>query len=364
MAVHDQNLTRSPGVVELAATGELERRASAAEASLARCALCPRECGVDRLGGERGFCGAGSGPRVYRHMAHPGEEPPISGSRGSGTIFFSHCTMACVYCQNYRMSRRGEGHDRSPAELADMMLDLAGAGCHNVNIVSGTQFLPSVLRALVLAVGRGLRVPLVWNTAGYEFPAALELLDGVVDVYLADLRYTSADAAGRLSDAPDYVEVNRAALLTMRRQVGALVTDDVGIAVSGLIVRHLVLPGNASGTREALGFIASELGRETAVSLMAQYYPAHRAREHAELGRRINRGEWARALSSLESAGLETGWVQEYPLDVARIAGTEIEPDPATSDRPEGDDQGGPSSDRPEGDERAGPSSGAQGDSE
>ena len=320
-----------PTFVSMAETGELDRRATVARESLAACRLCPRECGVDRLSGELGYCGAGQEARVYRHMAHPGEEPPISGTHGSGTVFWSHCTMSCCFCQNYRMSQLGNGTDRTIDELAGMIARLVDEGCHNVNHVSPTQFLPHVLESLALAWRRGYALPVVWNTSGYESPFALELLEGVVDVYLSDIRYSSDEAARAYSDAPDYVPVSRSALREMHRQVGDLVTDEEGVAQRGLIVRHLVLPNGHAGTDEALRFVARELGAGTHVSLMAQYYPACRAAEFPELARRITSGEWTKAVRVIESAGLENGWVQEYQEDVSPIAGTEIDADRARS---------------------------------
>jgi putative pyruvate formate lyase activating enzyme len=261
-------------------------------------------------------------------MSHVGEEPPISGSCGSGVIFFSRCTMSCRYCQNYRMSQEGRGARRSAADLAWMMSVLAQAGCHNLNLVSGTQYIPAILEALLLVARAGVSLPVVWNTSGYECALALDLLDGVVDVYLADARYASDEAASRYSDAPDYVEVNRAALREMRRQVGPLALDARGIARSGLIVRHLVLPNGVAGTEEVLAFVARELGEGTALSLMAQYYPAHRAVEFPEIARAITPREWAEAVGALEAAGIAHGWLQELPLGLSPIAGSEIEPDP------------------------------------
>ena len=315
----------------MAETGELDRRAAIARESLSACRHCPRECGVERRSGELGYCGAGPEARVYRHMAHPGEEPPISGPKGSGTVFWSHCTMSCCFCQNYRMSQLGNGTDRTVDELAGMIARLADEGCHNVNHVSPTQFLPHVLESLALAWRRGYALPVVWNTSGYESPFALELLEGVVDVYLSDIRYSSDEAARTYSDAPDYVPVSRSALREMHRQVGDLVTDAEGVAQRGLIVRHLVLPNGHAGTDEALRFVAEELGARTHVSLMAQYYPACRAIEFPELARRITLEEWTRDVRVIESAGLENGWVQEYQEDVSTIAGTEIDADRAAS---------------------------------
>lgn len=314
----------TPGFVSLAESGELAGRAEEARAWLGSCHLCPRECGVDRTDDRVGYCGAGAGARVYRHMAHPGEEPPLSGTGGSGTIFWSHCTLRCLYCQNYRMSQLGEGTERTTAELAEMMRSLRDQGCHNINLVSPTQYLPHVLDALLLAHEDGVSLPVVWNTSGYESVDALELMDGVVDVYLSDIRYASDEAAAACSDAPDYVGVSRRALIEMNRQVGELVVDEAGVAERGLIVRHLVLPNGLAGTRDSMGFVAETLGRGTFVSLMAQYYPAYRAFELPGLARGITAGEWEEARSALAEAGLERGWVQELPDGLYHVAGTEI----------------------------------------
>ncbi len=326
-----------PSFVTLAESGVLAERAEFARALLSSCRLCPRECRVDRTSGEFGYCRAGPRARVFRHMAHPGEEPPISGTRGSGVIFFSHCTMSCCYCQNERFSQRNEGTERSPGEVADMMRDLADLGCHNLNLVSATQHLATVLEALLLAWKAGVTLPVVWNTSSYESDLALRLLDGVVDVYLADIRYSSSEASLAYSDAADYVERARIALLEMRRQVGDLELDGDGIARRGLIVRLLVLPNGISGTERALRFVAERLGTGTFVSLMAQYYPVGRARELPELARRITPGEWEKAVEALRRSGLPRGWVQEYPRDVPPIAGSQIAPDGGRRDDVPGD---------------------------
>jgi putative pyruvate formate lyase activating enzyme len=235
--------------------------------------------------------------------------------------------MSCVYCQNYRMSQEGVGFERSVEDLAGMMSSLARVGCHNLNLVSATQYLPAVLEALLLAAQAGLSLPVVWNTSGYEGELGLDLLDGVVDVYLADARYASAEVAAKYSDAPDYVQVNRVALREMKRQVGSLEADERGLARRGLIVRHLVLPGGVAGTEDVLGFVACELGPGTALSLMAQYYPTHRAREFPEIARRITPEEWEEAVRALDAAGITNGWTQEYPDGLPAIAGSEMEPD-------------------------------------
>ncbi len=317
----------SPGFAKLHSSGALERRARAAEDALARCALCPRACGADRLSGETGECGADGELVVYRHMPHHGEEPPLSGTRGSGTVFFSNCTMACRYCQNERMSRRGEGTVRDADELAAMLGDLEDVGCHNWNLVSPTQYLPWILRALVKVAERGVALPVVWNTSGYEGSWTLELLDGVVDIYLSDIRYGLPGPDARFSGVSDYVPVSREALIEMNEQVGPLVLDADGVAIRGLIIRHLVLPNGLAGSREALRFVAERLGTQTAVSLMSQYYPVGGAVGDVDIGRRITRDEWAEAVTALEDAGLERGWVQSFHGELYPAAGSRIEPD-------------------------------------
>jgi len=319
--------TGSPRLLDLHASGALERRADAVTGRLSACDLCPRACGVDRASGGVGACGATNDLVVYRHMPHYGEEPPLSGSRGSGTIFFSHCTMSCRYCQNERMSRRGEGTVRTVDDLAGMLAELASAGCHNWNLVSPTQYLPWVLKALVELAGRGIALPVVWNTSGYECSSTLAALDGVVDVYLSDIRYGEEGPDARYSGVNDYVPVSREALLEMNEQVGPLVVDRDGIAERGLIVRHLVLPSGLAGTRAALGFVSDRLGVETAVSLMSQYYPVGDAVGDPELGRRINEAEWLEAVGALRELGLERGWVQAFHGELYADAGSRIEPD-------------------------------------
>lgn len=305
--------SREPGYRRLLRDGRLAQRVERARERLAACDLCPRRCGVDRLAGETGYCRAGAGARVASRNAHHGEEPPLSGTRGSGTIFFTHCTGRCLFCQNYPISQLGVGQDAPSERLAGMMLELQRAGCHNINLVTPTHYVPQILEAVALAAGRGLRIPLVYNTSGYDRVETLELLDGVVDIYLPDAKYADDAVAERLSGFRGYVEANRAALLEMARQVGAgLDVDAQGVAVRGMVIRHLVLPGGLSQTPEVLRWLAGHLGREAWVSLMSQYFPAHRAVGHPELGRRLVPAEYAAAQDALEAAGLDEGWCQAY----------------------------------------------------
>jgi len=308
-------MTASPGkpsYIDLWASGELLHRAQRAQETLRHCQLCPRACGVDRLNAETGYCAAGAEPVVASWASHPWEEPPISGTQGSGTIFFTHCTARCLFCQNYPISQLGVGRQVSNERLAEMMLELQSRECHNVNLVTATHFVPQILAALTLAVAQGLRLPLVYNSSGYETVETLRLLDGVVDIYLPDAKYADEATARRLSGFRGYVKANRAALLEMHRQVGDdLLLDERGIAFRGLIIRHMILPQGLAGTSKVLEWIASELSPWVHVSLMSQYFPAHKAVGHPILGRKISSAEYLDALESFDALGLERGWRQE-----------------------------------------------------
>ena len=290
---------------------ELQKRIDAAYGLLASCRVCPRECGVDRLKNDKlGFCRSGLNPIISSVCPHFGEEPPLSGAKGSGTVFFTNCNLRCVYCQNYPISQMGNGEERSPGELACQMLWLQEQGCHNLNLVTPTHFVPQILKALGIAIQRGFNLPIVYNTSGYESMETLRLLDGIVDIYLADMRYSDNAAAMKYSIAPDYPKLNRAAIKEMSRQVGNLVQDKQGIAKQGLIVRHLVLPGNIAGTEAVMKFLAEEISKEVAISLMSQYFPAYRAREFNEINRRITTEEYEKAYQIMLKYGLENGWIQ------------------------------------------------------
>jgi putative pyruvate formate lyase activating enzyme len=306
--------SRIPNYVALHASGELARRAGQARATLERCELCPRRCGINRLNGERGPCGMGELPVVAAWNAHPWEEPPISGCSGSGTVFFSGCTGRCLFCQNYPISQLHYGQEVSYERLAEMMLELQDKkGCHNINFVTPTHFVPAILAAVDIAAGLGLRIPLVYNSSGYETIEALRWLEGVVDIYLPDAKYADDCLARKLSGFPRYVEHNRAALKEIYRQVGdELILDGNGLAVRGMIVRHLVLPENLAGTPDVLRWIATELSPHVHVSLMDQYFPAHKALDHPQLGRKIRIDEYEAALQAFDEAGLENGWMQEH----------------------------------------------------
>jgi putative pyruvate formate lyase activating enzyme len=300
-----------PGYVRLFQEGRLQERAEEAMARLARCRLCPRHCDVNRLEDERGHCRAGLHPLVASWNAHSWEEPPISGTRGSGTVFFGGCSGRCRFCQNYPISQLGVGQEVATPDLGAMMLELQVRGCHNVNLVTPSHFIPQILAALVIAAAQGLHLPLVYNCSGYDDVEALRLLDGVVDIYLPDAKYADDENAREYSGFPRYVEANRAALREMYRQVGELQLDGDGVAVRGMIVRHMVLPGGIAGTGRVLRWIARDLSPTVHVSLLAQYFPAHRALGHPLLGRKLTWEEYDAAIAAFEAAGLENGWIQE-----------------------------------------------------
>ncbi len=269
----------------------LEERVSSAAAVLTACTLCPHLCRVNRVAGERGFCRMGAQAVVASGGPHLGEESVLVGSRGSGTIFFSGCTLRCVYCQNWEISWGGRGVVLSDEGLARIMLHLAHLGCENINLVSPTHFVPQILAALLLALRQGLCLPLVYNTSGYELPETLAMLDGVVDIYMPDIKYAS-DRPGMLySSAPDYASRMRVAVREMQRQVGDLAVDKRGVAYRGLLIRHLVLPGDLAGTAEVLRFVAGEVSPQAAVNIMSQYRPAHLASRHPPLDRRVSPSE-------------------------------------------------------------------------
>ncbi len=293
--------------------GELQKRIETAYAFLESCRVCPRECGVNRLKNDKlGFCRSGLNPVISSVSPHHGEEPPLSGTKGSGTVFFTNCNLKCVYCQNYPISQMGNGAERTPGELACQMLWLQEQGCHNLNLVTPTHFMPQILRALAIARERDFHLPIVYNTSGYDSVESLRLLDGIVDIYLPDMRYGIGAAAMKYSIAPNYPEVNRAAVREMFRQVGNLELDGSGIAKRGLIVRHLVLPSGLSGTKEVMQFLSEEISKDVHISLMSQYFPAFRAHEFKNLSRRVTAGEYDEAYRIMQQYGLENGWVQEF----------------------------------------------------
>ena len=306
--------SQSPGYVRLSRSGELGERARRAHEVLRDCVVCPQECHVNRIEDETGFCRTGLLPRVSSYSPHFGEEPPLVGRNGSGTIFFGGCTMRCEFCQNFEISQCGVGYAVSCEDLAGIMLRLQDRRCHNVNLVSPSHVVPQILRAVDLAAGRGLTVPLVYNSGGYDSVETLRLLDGVIDIYMPDAKYGRDDVALELSHAPGYTARMQAALREMHRQVGDLVLSSDGLAVRGMIIRHLVLPGNLANSETVLKFIADEISRDSYVNIMAQYHPAWRAAEGgrspvlAALQRPITAREYAYAVQCAKESGLSRGF--------------------------------------------------------
>ena len=295
-----------PSYLGLHRSGELRKRAEALWSMMGPCRLCPRECGADRLQGQRGFCGApGTTLVVSSYGAHFGEERPLVGLNGSGTIFLSHCSLRCVFCQNWEISIAGEGMDMGIGDLAGLMLCLQDSGCHNINMVTPSHYAAHVIRALDIAADRGLSLPLVWNTSGWERLEVLGLLDGIVDIYMPDFKYMDGDMAAKYSSgARSYPEVTAAAILEMQRQVGPARYGPGGVMLRGLIIRHLVLPGGVAGSGEVMEWIAQNLPRDTYVNIRAQYHPDHRAHDHPVLSRKITAREYAAVVDVARSLGL------------------------------------------------------------
>lgn len=308
-----------PGYLNLLATGELPRRVTALEKLLESCTVCPRDCLNNRIANELAACYSGRLPIVSSYTAHFGEEPPLVGTGGAGNIFFGNCNLRCVYCQNYQISQTHKTQLRNEItheRLAEMMLELQARGCHNINFVSPTHFAPQLARGILLAAADGLRLPIVYNTNSYDSVEVLRLLDGVVDVYLPDLKYAESEAGYIYSKVRDYQEHARAAIKEMFRQTGPdLVFGEDGLLKRGLVIRLLVLPNDIAGVRESLEWIRDELSPRVTISLMAQYYPIHQAgsnQRYLLLSRRISESEWLRAISALEDLNMDEGWMQEY----------------------------------------------------
>jgi len=295
---------KSPVYLKLLKQGLLEERVQQTYQHLEECDVCPLECGVNRLKGELGLCQTGEFPRVSSYFPHTGEEKPISGYRGSGTIFFSRCNLRCVYCQNADISQQSVGREVRPEELAKMMLNLQAAGCHNINFVSPSHIVPQILAGVHLAAQSGLQIPLVYNTGGYDSPAMLTLLDGVVDIYMPDMKYGDVTIALRYSRIKNYPGINQDSVLEMQRQVGDLKLDNQGVAYHGLLVRHLVLPNNLAGSETILKFLAEEVSKQVYLNIMAQYRPAHMAADYPELNRRIRPDEYQAVVAIARRLGL------------------------------------------------------------
>lgn len=300
---HDFRLTH-PSYLDLAEKGLLSRRASEAGKLLASCRLCPHECGVNRLRGEKGFCSTGARARVASFGPHFGEELPLRGSRGSGTIFFSGCNMKCLYCQNHDISQGETGEELDASGLARVMLSLQAEGCHNINLVTPSHVVPQIIEALVLAVPEGLNIPMVFNTGGYDSLRTLRFLEDVIDIYMPDMKYADELMAWKYSGIRNYPYVNRVAVKEMFRQRGDLALDDHGIAVKGLLVRHLLLPASIAGSSQIFSFLAGEISKNTFLNIMGQYFPCYRANEFPELSRRIFTSEYLHAVGEAKREGL------------------------------------------------------------
>ncbi|PIU65694.1 MAG: radical SAM protein [Armatimonadetes bacterium CG07_land_8_20_14_0_80_40_9] len=293
-----------PGYLNLFQSGELKKRIEKAYQILKSCQLCPRNCKVNRLEGELGFCRSGLLPKVSSFSPHFGEEAPLVGRHGSGTIFFTNCNLGCIFCQNYEISHLGKGEEVTKEELSKMMLHLQSLGCHNINFVTPTHFVPQILAALELAVKMGLNVPLVYNCGGYEAKEVIALLEGIFDIYMPDIKYEDSEVSKKYSKAEDYPQIVKVAVKEMHRQVGDLILDGRGIAKKGLLVRHLVLPEGLAGTKGVMQYLAREVSLNTYVNIMDQYHPCYQAEEYPEIKRPISRAEYREAVDFALEEGI------------------------------------------------------------
>ena len=315
-AAGNSRKTFEPAYLKLKKTGELKKRANGLNALMESCELCPRKCGVNRLKGESGFC-CTPGATLVVSAAHPhfGEERPLVGNGGSGTIFLTHCNLRCVFCQNWEIAQLGRGNESNIDELARMMLLLQKMGCHNINLVTPTHYSALILSALDIAAERGLRLPIVYNTSGWERLEILKLLDGIVDIYLPDFKYWESDMSAKYSSGADsYPEITSEAILEMHRQVGVAHPAKDGIMQRGLMIRHLVMPNNTGGSENIMAWIAQTLPKDTYVNIMAQYNPLYKAYDYPELSRRITREEYTKAVNRAKVMGLTNLDVQGYWL--------------------------------------------------
>ncbi len=295
---------REPSYLKLYREGKLRDRIDRAVEMMRDCSLCPRECHVDRLSGELGFCRTGAKARVASLHAHFGEESPLVGTGGSGTIFFRSCNLLCYFCQNYDISHDAEGGEVEPKDLADMMLSLQKRGCHNINFVTPSHVVPQILQGLFIAIERGLKVPLVYNTGGYDKVETLKILEDVFDIYMPDFKFWETRWSEKFCKAPDYRKIAAAAIKEMHRQVDDLLIDESGITEKGLLVRHLVMPNGASNTKEVMMFLADKISEDTYVNVMDQYHPCGKATLDPAINRRLTRKEYAEAVRLTREAGL------------------------------------------------------------
>lgn len=294
----------TPSYLKLLKNGTLEKRAKKAHSLLEACLGCANHCGVNRLEGELGICRTGPGIPLASYGPHHGEEDVLRGWNGSGAVFFARCNLQCQYCQNYEISQAEKWPESSPEALAEIMLELQRRGCHNINLVSPSHIVPQIIEAVAVAAKKGLRLPLVYNTGGYDSPEALKLLEGIIDIYMPDMKYAGEENGRKYSGVRDYPRVNMAAVKAMHEQVGDLVIDGKGLAVRGLLVRHLVLPNGIAGSREIIRFLSEEVSKTTWLNIMEQYYPAYKASEFPELSRRITKQEYEEVVKMAKDAGL------------------------------------------------------------
>ncbi|RLG34893.1 radical SAM protein [Methanosarcinales archaeon] len=297
-----------PVYLETYERGVLDKRTEMLGEILNECKLCPRACGVNRNKGEKGYCKSDKHLMVSSVQPHFGEEGVLVGTHGSGTIFLTNCNLGCIYCQNYDISHMGYGQRVTEEELALSMLSLQERGCHNINFVTPTHYTPQIVKALRIGVEKGLRIPIVYNCGGYESKSTIELLDGIVDIYMPDIKYSDAENAKKYSNAPDYFDRCKEAVREMHRQVGDLKVDERGIAWRGLLIRHLVLPNRLAGSTDVLKFIATEISRESYVNIMLQYRPMYKAYEYRELNRGIKMSEYREAIDIAREWGLHRGF--------------------------------------------------------
>jgi len=295
---------KTAGYLTLQQSGELTKRIAQLATILEHCTLCPRSCKVNRIDGEKGFCRTGKNAAVASYCAHFGEESCLVGASGSGTIFFSNCNLGCIFCQNYRISHQGEGIEADSGQLAAIMISLQKQGCHNINLVTPSHVVPQIAAALPAAIGKGLTLPLVYNSSGYDSVDTLRLLDGIVDIYMPDFKFWSSKSAKRFANAPDYPDKARIAISEMHRQVGDLQTDNDGIAVKGLLVRHLVMPGCLAETKEIMNFLA-KLSDQTYVNVMEQYRPLYKAKNFPPIDKPLSHEEYEQAVRFARQAGLK-----------------------------------------------------------
>lgn len=304
-----------PAYLALHRSGELKKRGENLWSMMEQCTLCPRECGANRLAGDKGFCHASSQLEISAYQPHFGEEKSLVGKGGSGTIFFTNCSLRCVFCINWEISQGGRGKPQDIGDMAEMMITLQEIGCHNINLVTPTHYAPHIVLALEMAAARGLRLPLVYNTCGWESVAILKKFDGVIDIYLPDFKYAGSDMAARYSSSADtYPEITKSALIEMNRQVGVAQPGSDGIMRRGLMIRHLVMPNRVSGTKRVVEWIAENLPKDTYVNLMSQYRPMYKAFGYPTIARRITWGEYEEALKWAKAAGLTNLDVQGYPM--------------------------------------------------